>query len=219
MKKKIIIAVIIVALLIVLLPIPMHLKDGGTVEYKSLIYKITKVRRLNNNSKNGYDNGIIVEILGIKIYDNVIVDNSNVNVENREKEITWEEITENGVNEELLLEKLDTQISEKIAKNLQDVIDEEIKDEQENPQIVITEGWMRIFNKEKYKEVISIGKPAMKPLYYILYKSENNDLYEFLCAKALQEISGIGGEITDDGTMQWSTAKEYLELFTEKVTK
>ncbi len=26
-------------------------------------------------------------------------------------------------------------------------------------------------NKEKYKKIISIGKPAMKPLYYILYKS------------------------------------------------
>ncbi len=139
-------------------------------------------------------------------------------VNNKEKEITWEEITENGVNEELILEKLDTQILEKIAKNLQDVMDEEIKDEQENPQILITEGWIRIFNKEKYKEIISIGKPAMKPLYYILYKSENNGLYEFLCAKALQEISGIGGEIADDGTMQWSTAKEYLELFTKKVT-
>ena len=68
-------------------------------------------------------------------------------------------------------EKLDTQILEKIAKNLQDIMAEEIKDEQENPQILITEGWIRIFNKEKYKKIISIGKPAMKPLYYILYKS------------------------------------------------
>lgn len=139
-------------------------------------------------------------------------------VNNKEKEITWEEITENGVNEELLLEKLDTQILEKIARNFQDAITEEINDEQENPQILITEGWTRIFNKGKYKEVISIGKPAIKPLYYILYKSENNGLYEYMCAKALQEISGIGGEVSDDGTIQWSTAKEYLELFTKKVT-
>lgn len=85
MKKKVTIVMVIVVLLILLVPIPMHLKDGGTVEYKSLVYKISKVHRLNPNSQNVYDNGIIVEILGIKIYDNVIVDNSNVNIENKEK--------------------------------------------------------------------------------------------------------------------------------------
>lgn len=122
MKKKVTIVMVIVVLLILLVPIPMHLKDGGTVEYKSLVYKISKVHRLNPNFQNVYDNGIIVEILGIKIYDNVIVDNSNVNIENKEKEITWEEITENGVNEELLVENLDIPLLEKITKNFQDVI-------------------------------------------------------------------------------------------------
>lgn len=71
MKKKIIILVIIVVLLILLVPIRMHLKDGGTIEYKALLYKISKVHRLNFDSETGYEDGIIIEILGFKVYDNV----------------------------------------------------------------------------------------------------------------------------------------------------
>ena len=71
----------------------------------------------------------------------------------------------------------------------------------------MTEGWTRIFGKKQYKEVVEMGKPAMKPLYWILYKSQNNGQYEYLCAAALCEISGIGGETTEIGTMKWSTAK------------
>lgn len=70
MKKKLIIGVIILVLLILLVPIPMHLKDGGSVEFKALLYSITKVHRLDHNSETGYVNGIIVEILGRKIFDN-----------------------------------------------------------------------------------------------------------------------------------------------------
>lgn len=76
MKKKILIVVIIVLLLILLTPIPMHLKDGGTVEYKALTYKISKVHRLpmylTENYK--YEEGLIIEILGFEIFNNV---NSN----------------------------------------------------------------------------------------------------------------------------------------------
>ena len=44
--KKFIIALIIILVLILLIPIPNHLKDGGTVEYKALLYKISKVHKL-----------------------------------------------------------------------------------------------------------------------------------------------------------------------------
>ena len=168
--------------------------------------------------------GVLFVIIRIIILPSNENDKTNINtidIDNpiviEETEIEWTEITKEGVNEELLFENMNTEILEKVASNFQSVIEEEQKEEQEKPDIIITEGWTRIFNKEKYKEVISIGKPAMKPLYYILYKSKNNGQYEYLCAKALQEISGIGGEISKDGTMQWSTAKEYLDLFTKKV--
>lgn len=78
MKKKVIVISTIVSLLFLLLPIKSQLKDGGTVEYKSLIYKVSKVKRLisiEEMEKEGkvkpYDQGIIIEIFGFEIYNNV----------------------------------------------------------------------------------------------------------------------------------------------------
>ena len=78
MKKKIIIVIIIIVLLIFLVPIPNHLRDGGTVEYKALLYKVTKVHRLISNEEienteqiKEYADGVIIEILGFEIYNNV----------------------------------------------------------------------------------------------------------------------------------------------------
>ena len=75
MNKKVTIVMVFVVLLILLVPIPMHLNDGGTVEYKALLYKISKVHSLTSieEMENGkqYNEGIIVEILGFEIYNNV----------------------------------------------------------------------------------------------------------------------------------------------------
>ena len=72
MKKKIIIVIIVVIILSALfIPIPMHLNDGWTVEYKALIYKISKVHRLAENLEKGYEDGVIIEVLGIEVYNNV----------------------------------------------------------------------------------------------------------------------------------------------------
>lgn len=86
MKKKILIAVIVISLLVLLIPIPMRLKDGGTIEYKALIYTISKVHRLNHNSKSGYDNGLIIKIFGKEMYNNV---------SNNTKEIYYKETEKN----------------------------------------------------------------------------------------------------------------------------
>ena len=67
MKKKIIIIVCVV-LVIMLIPVKSQLKDGGTVEYKSILYKISKVHRLIDN---GFDIGTEIRILGFKVFDNV----------------------------------------------------------------------------------------------------------------------------------------------------
>ncbi len=80
MKKKVIIVIIILTLLILLVPIPMHLRDGGTVIYKALTYKISKVHRLTGNTEKMYEDGTIIEILGLKLYDNV--NNKIINKEN-----------------------------------------------------------------------------------------------------------------------------------------
>ena len=67
MKKKIMVIVCAV-LVVMLIPIKTHLKDGGTIQYKSILYKINKVHRL---IENGFDIGTEIEILGFKVFDNV----------------------------------------------------------------------------------------------------------------------------------------------------
>lgn len=75
MKKKIITAIIIVISLILFIPIPIYLKDGGTVEYNALLYKISDVHSLAlaEDMENGekYNEGIIIEIFGFEIYNSV----------------------------------------------------------------------------------------------------------------------------------------------------
>lgn len=95
---------------------------------------------------------------------------NEVTGEDKQTEITWEEITADGVNEELLLQNTDVDILEEVAKELQLLVDEAVKEERDNPEILFTEGWARVFEYERYKKVINIGKPAMKPLYLIIYK-------------------------------------------------
>ena len=203
-----------VILLVLLIPIPIHLKDGGTIEYKSFTYKISKVHRLAKSSETGYEDGLTIEILGIKIYDKMISDVSNTNENNKvedniEDEITWEEITVNGVNEELLLKNVDIELLTQIATEIQTLVNEEEQDEKEHLEIVIIEGWTRVFMSERYKKVLSMGNSAMKPLYLILYKSPNAGMYEYICANLLYELSGYDFE--------WANSKEFLEKFNEKI--
>ncbi len=78
MKKKVIIVAIVIILLTLLFPIRNQLKDGGTVEYKALVYKVSKVKRLisieemeQKGKIKEYDHGIVIEIFGFEIYNNV----------------------------------------------------------------------------------------------------------------------------------------------------
>lgn len=68
-KKKIIIVTSIILIIILLIPFPMKLKDGGSTEFKSLIYTITKYNKIADS---GDIKGWKVEILGVTIYDKKI---------------------------------------------------------------------------------------------------------------------------------------------------
>ena len=64
--------------MILLFPIRFKLRDGGTVEYKALLYKVSKVSRLISIEEmkaegkiKEYDKGIIIEVLGFEIFNNV----------------------------------------------------------------------------------------------------------------------------------------------------
>ncbi len=130
--------------------------------------------------------------------------------------LDWPEITEDGVDEELLYENLDKDVLEKVAAELQALAEETMKEEKENPEIVLSKGYVRVFKSERYNKVLSMGDSAMKPLYFIIYKSPNAGMYEHMCAMALYELSGY--DFTKkDGSLTWATSKEFIESFNEKM--
>lgn len=130
--------------------------------------------------------------------------------------LDWPEIGENGVDEELFLKNLDTDTLEAVAAELQALVEETIKEEQDNPEIVLSEGFTRVFRSERYNRVIEMGDSAMKPLYWIIYKSPNTGMYEYICAMALYELSGYDFS-NEDGSLSWANSKELLERFDEKI--
>lgn len=78
MKKKImtVICLVLVAL-ILLVPIPVHYKDGGTVSYNAVLYSVTKVHSItsrytdNGELEMGHEVGTRVRVLIFPIYDDV----------------------------------------------------------------------------------------------------------------------------------------------------
>lgn len=73
MKKKLIVIICVIVALVLLVPIPMRLKDGGTVEYNAILYSVKDVHSLNPDldSQKAFIEGTIVEVLGIEIFNNV----------------------------------------------------------------------------------------------------------------------------------------------------
>ena len=75
--KKIIIAVIASVILLLLIPIPVKIKDGGTIHYNAILYDVYDIHRVTTPDDfndaiigNEYIEGIIVEIFGIQIFNN-----------------------------------------------------------------------------------------------------------------------------------------------------
>ena len=71
MKKKSVVVIAIIALLVILLtPVRMNLKDGGSVRYKSLVYEVTKIHQLapEVDGVKPYIDGFEVKILGMTVY-------------------------------------------------------------------------------------------------------------------------------------------------------
>ena len=63
-------------------------------------------------------------------------DDVNFNDDNPIKKITGEEITEDGVDEELLLRKIDTEVLTQVATELQTLVEEALAEERDNPLIL-----------------------------------------------------------------------------------
>ena len=56
---------------ILLIPIPMRMKDGGSVEYRAVLYCVTDVHRIDHEADDGYMDGTVVKLLGMEIYSNM----------------------------------------------------------------------------------------------------------------------------------------------------
>ena len=73
--KKLLAGICIVLALMLLIPVPMRLKDGGSVEYKAMLYTVTDVHRIRPTPSSvweeNFEEGIIIEILGREVFNNV----------------------------------------------------------------------------------------------------------------------------------------------------
>lgn len=68
--KKIAIIATVIVLVVLLTPVRMNLKDGGSVSYKSLVYEVTKIHRLSHDvvGVKPYIDGFEIKILGMTVY-------------------------------------------------------------------------------------------------------------------------------------------------------
>ena len=73
MKKKVMIGICVLLAIVLLVPIPMRLKDGGTVVYHVVLYQVEDVHRLGavDTAGDEYLEGMIVRILGMEVYNSV----------------------------------------------------------------------------------------------------------------------------------------------------
>ena len=70
MKKKILIIVLVLVFLCGLIPQKRALEDGGSIEYKALLYSFTDVKEIGGDGiDDEYQEGLRVKILGITIFD------------------------------------------------------------------------------------------------------------------------------------------------------
>ena len=73
MRKKVVTGICILLAIVLLIPIPMRLKDGGTVVYHAVLYQVEDVHRLGavDTAEDEYLEGMIVSILGMEVYNSV----------------------------------------------------------------------------------------------------------------------------------------------------
>ena len=64
-------AVVIALALVLLIPVPIRMKDGGSVEYKAMLYSVTDVHRLPDQEGKPFLEGTIIEIFGVEVFNNV----------------------------------------------------------------------------------------------------------------------------------------------------
>lgn len=67
-KKTPIIVGVVLALAVLLTPVCMTFKDGGSVCYKSLLYEAKKIHSISHDTESGFIEGFEFKILGMTVY-------------------------------------------------------------------------------------------------------------------------------------------------------
>lgn len=135
----------------------------------------------------------------------------------RNEDIVWDEVTENGVDEELLLKNIDEKTLTFIAQQFQDICKKIGEKEKKDKFYWLKGEWYHdVMDSKQYHNVILLGNKAMKPLFLIIYKSPIAGLYEWICSKALTEISRFDFSNENNGA-GWGNSKECLEMFIDRV--
>ena len=75
MKKKAMIIISLLFAIVLLFPLPSRVRDGGTVQYRAILYTVSDVHSIatieEQESGKEFHEGIIVAILGFEIFNNV----------------------------------------------------------------------------------------------------------------------------------------------------
>ena len=71
--KKLLSGIGIALALVLLFPLPVRQKDGGSVEWNAVLYSVTDVHRINPEPgrESDYLEGTIIEIFGREVFNNV----------------------------------------------------------------------------------------------------------------------------------------------------
>lgn len=69
-KRALLVIAVVLVLALLLTPIPLGLKDGGSVRFKALVYEVTKIHQFPSETDADYEyiEGIEVKILGVTVY-------------------------------------------------------------------------------------------------------------------------------------------------------
>ena len=161
-NKSIIIIVIIIVLIILLFPIPNKLKDGGTIEYKALLYTITNYHKIapEENEKE-YLEGVKFEILGFEIFNSL---------EEKEEKIDKENIKKS--NEENLELTGDIEYSSFVGTVLEETIEYMIVEPNEDEEERKSSDKIQISYGTNHKDYLyGIGRKVV--IYYTGYIMES----------------------------------------------
>ena len=68
-RKKVLLLLIVI-LTAMLIPMKIHFRDGGTIEYKAVLYSVTNLHRLTSqNNRFGTLQGTRIRVLCFNVYD------------------------------------------------------------------------------------------------------------------------------------------------------